>query len=138
MEDLGKLHQLIIPLGGYDITINLEVVLMTWIVFGLLIIIGYKPMGKGLVLGALFSVINFILMAETLPLKIGPSRKKSAVFSLVSILVRFAVMAIPLIAAIKYEQFNLFAVIPGLFMIQAVILTDQLIQALKPARGGQA
>ena len=40
MEELGKLHQLIIPLFGYNITINLEVVLMTWIVFAVLIIFG--------------------------------------------------------------------------------------------------
>ncbi|MCP4686733.1 MAG: hypothetical protein GY859_01710, partial [Desulfobacterales bacterium] len=85
-----------------------------------------------------FSVINFILMAETLPLKLGRSRRRSSVFSLISILVRFGVMAIPLVAAIKYDQFNLFAVIPGLFMIQAVILADQLMKALKPARSSQA
>ncbi|MBW2433125.1 MAG: F0F1 ATP synthase subunit A [Deltaproteobacteria bacterium] len=40
MGELGKLHQLIIPFFGHDITINLEVVVMTWIVFALLIIMG--------------------------------------------------------------------------------------------------
>lgn len=40
MEELGKIHQLIIPVFGYNITINLEVVLMTWIVFVLLITLG--------------------------------------------------------------------------------------------------
>jgi len=40
MGELGKLHQLIIPFFGYDITINLEVVLMTWIVIALLIFFG--------------------------------------------------------------------------------------------------
>lgn len=40
MENLGKIHQLIIPLFGYNITINLEVILMTWIVFLVLIIFG--------------------------------------------------------------------------------------------------
>jgi F-type H+-transporting ATPase subunit a len=40
MGELGKLHQLIIPVFGYNITINLEVVVMTWIVFALLIILG--------------------------------------------------------------------------------------------------
>ena len=40
MGELGKLHQLIIPFFGYDITINLEVILMTWIVFVLLIVLG--------------------------------------------------------------------------------------------------
>ncbi len=40
MGELGKLHQLIIPVFGYNITINLEVVIMTWIVFILLITFG--------------------------------------------------------------------------------------------------
>ena len=40
MGELGKLHQLIIPVLGYNITINLEVIVMTWIVFILLIVLG--------------------------------------------------------------------------------------------------
>ena len=40
MGELGKLHQLIIPFFGHNITINLEVILMTWIVFVLLIALG--------------------------------------------------------------------------------------------------
>jgi F-type H+-transporting ATPase subunit a len=40
MGELGKLHQLIIPFFGHNITINLEVVVMTWIVFVLLIVLG--------------------------------------------------------------------------------------------------
>jgi F-type H+-transporting ATPase subunit a len=46
MDELGKLHQLIIPFFGHNITINLEVILMTWIVFGLLIIIGLSASNK--------------------------------------------------------------------------------------------
>ena len=40
MGELGRLHQLIIPFFGHDITINLEVILMTWIVFAVLIVFG--------------------------------------------------------------------------------------------------
>jgi F-type H+-transporting ATPase subunit a len=40
MGELGRLHQLIIPVFGHNITINLEVVIMTWIVFALLIVLG--------------------------------------------------------------------------------------------------
>jgi F-type H+-transporting ATPase subunit a len=40
MGELGKLHQLIIPVFGHNITINLEVIVMTWIVFALLIVLG--------------------------------------------------------------------------------------------------
>jgi F-type H+-transporting ATPase subunit a len=46
MGELGKLHQLIIPFFGHDITINLEVVFMTWIVFALLIILGLAASRK--------------------------------------------------------------------------------------------
>jgi F-type H+-transporting ATPase subunit a len=40
MGELGRIHQLIIPLGGYQAAINLEVVIMTWIVIGLLVCFG--------------------------------------------------------------------------------------------------
>ncbi len=40
MGELGKIHQLIIPVFGHNIAINLEVVIMTWIVFVLLIALG--------------------------------------------------------------------------------------------------
>lgn len=40
MGELGKLHQLIIPFFGHTITLNLEVIVMTWIVFTMLIILG--------------------------------------------------------------------------------------------------
>ena len=40
MDDLGRIHQLIIPFLGHNITINLEVVLMTWIVFAILVVVG--------------------------------------------------------------------------------------------------
>ena len=40
MGELGKLHQLIIPFFGHNITLNLEVMVMTWIVFTVLIVLG--------------------------------------------------------------------------------------------------
>ncbi|MDX1707239.1 MAG: F0F1 ATP synthase subunit A [Desulfobacterales bacterium] len=50
MGELGKLHQLIIPIFGHNITINLEVVVMTWIVFALLILIGLAASRKRTIL----------------------------------------------------------------------------------------
>jgi F-type H+-transporting ATPase subunit a len=40
MGELGLIHQLVIPVSGYTITLNLEVILMTWIVFVILIAFG--------------------------------------------------------------------------------------------------
>jgi hypothetical protein len=43
-------------------------------------------------------------------------------------------LAIPLIAALKFEQFNLVAAILGIFMIQFVILAEHLL-TLIPSLG---
>ncbi len=40
MEKLGEIHQLIIPVFGYNITINLEVIIMTWTAIVVLIAFG--------------------------------------------------------------------------------------------------
>ncbi len=100
------------------------------------ILTGYKPVGKGLVLGTLFSIINFILIAQSLPLGLGKSKRKTFLFSLVSIFLRYALMAIPLVIAVKYDQFNLIAVICGLFAIQLVILADHLFKFIRPGSPG--
>ena len=101
------------------------------------ILMAQNAVGKGLILGTIFSIINFILMGETLPLKVGRSRGKSFFFSLGSIFFRFALMAIPLIIAIKSVKFNLFAVIGGIFMVQIIILADHIVQTLLSTRGNQ-
>jgi hypothetical protein len=101
------------------------------ILIGLVMILaGQRPVGKGLILGTLFSVINFVLMGEALPLKMGKSRQKVLFFSMGSILFRYFLMAIPLFLAIKMDQFNLAASICGLFMVQLMILADHFIASI--------
>ena len=92
-----------------------------------LVVIGQQPIGKGLVLGAIFSVVNFVLMGETLPMRLGKSKRKTVTLALGSITFRYVLLAIPLVVAIKFDQFNVFAAILGIFMIQLVILGDHLI-----------
>lgn len=41
MEELGRIHQLIVPLGGHRLTFNLETILMTWLIFALLLVFGF-------------------------------------------------------------------------------------------------
>ncbi len=88
------------------------------------ILAAYKPVGKGLILGTLFSVINFILMGETLPMRIGRPKNKTFFLSLGSIVVRYCFIAIPLIMAIKMEIFDIWGVVVGLFSVQLMILSD--------------
>jgi hypothetical protein len=110
--------------------------LLVAVVVGLTFILaGYKPIGKGLVLGALFSIVNFVLMGETLPLKIGMSKRKASLLSFISICFRYALLAVPLIAAVKMPQFDLTASVIGIFMVQLMILADHGLRHLRSGRG---
>jgi predicted neutral ceramidase superfamily lipid hydrolase len=104
----------------------------------ILIVAGLKPAGKGLVLGTIFSILNFIIMGETLGLRIGKTQGKVYLLSFGSIIFRYALLAVPLISAIKFEQFNIIAAICGIFMIQLMILTDPLWNFISSHSGKQA
>lgn len=94
------------------------------------LILGHKAVCRGLVLGALFSTINFVLMAQALHVKLKHDRSKASLSALGNILFRYTFMAIPLFLAIKFPRFDLVATIAGLFMVQAVILADHLSRSL--------
>jgi len=103
-----------------------------------LLLAGQNTVAKGLVLGTIFSVVNFILMGETLTLKLGKTPLKTFFWSLLSLLLRYGFMAIPLIMAIKFKQFNLIAVICGIFLVQVMILAESLLTSLSAFRNKQA
>lgn len=46
MENLGSVHQLIVPLFGHKMVFNLEVIIMTWLVILFLILFGYLAARK--------------------------------------------------------------------------------------------
>jgi hypothetical protein len=99
------------------------------------ILLGQKTIAKGLLLGTLFSVLNFFVIGEILPLLLDKPRRRSVVFSLLSILFRFGLLSIPLILALKMEALNFSAAVIGIFMVQLAIMGDQLLHFL-PWPGG--
>ncbi len=88
------------------------------------IVIDQKAIAKGLLLGSIFSVINFVLMGESLPHRISQSQKMASAKALGSIFFRYTLLAIPVVVAIKFEQYDLFAAIVGIFSVQGMILAD--------------
>ncbi len=46
MGELGRIHQLIVPVFGYSMTFNLEVILMTWIAFLVIFLLGFLMVRK--------------------------------------------------------------------------------------------
>lgn len=91
---------------------------------------------KGLIVGAIFSVINFVLLGQTIPMTLFKSRAKAGMIGFSSILGRYVLLAVPLIIGIKLPSFNFVAVVIGVFAIQITTLVSYfLIVPLLRRRG---
>lgn len=93
----------------------------------LFIILDQKPIGKGFLLGTLFSILNFIIMGQLISLKLAKSRSKASLLAFSSVYLRLGILAVPLIISIKTDSFNFISTIIGIFMIQLTILFNHLI-----------
>jgi len=98
------------------------------------ILMGHKAIAKGLIMGSLFSVVNFVLIGEILPILIGNSRKKSSVISLGSIVFRYGLLAIPLVLSVKLDWLDFTATVVGIFMVQLMIIGDHLSKVVSSMR----
>ena len=95
----------------------------------ILIIIGQKSIGKGLILGTLFSVLNFVIMGLLLEQQIAGAQNKMRARSraFLSIFLRLAILAVPLVISYFKESINFYGAVAGIFMVQFAILFNNLI-----------
>lgn len=100
-----------------------------------LLFLGQKAIAKGLVLGTVFSVINFVLLGRSLPKIIGRSQKGSAFVGMVSIMSRYVLLAVPLIIAVKSASFDFIATVVGIFSVQIAVLVDHFLKKSKVEGG---
>lgn len=87
-------------------------------------VLGYPAVCKGVILGTLFSILNFVLLGAFLPHRLGLTRNRAVLAALGTRLIRFTVLAIPIALAVRLEQFDLTAVVAGIFAIPLVLLGD--------------
>jgi len=80
MQELGRIHQLIIPFMGRDLIFNIDVMVMTWIVISVLLVFGFFATrrasilpGPVQVLGELFITMLYDLTEDAL----GKERSKT-------------------------------------------------------------
>jgi len=78
VDDLGRIHQLIVPFLGHNMTFNLDVILMTWIVIISLLVFGFLATrnkrvipGPVQVVGELFVSQFFGLTEDALDKELG-------------------------------------------------------------------
>jgi len=90
-------------------------------------LLGYTSISKGFLLGTCFSIINFILLNASMPFSIGRDRKSATIVCFSSMMVRYAILAIPIVIAIKSVQFDLISTIIGIFSIQIVLFTYYVV-----------
>jgi len=64
MQELGKIHQLIIPFLGHNLTFNLEVIIMTWIVIAILVLFGILAARKRQILPGPMQVVGELLVEQ--------------------------------------------------------------------------
>lgn len=81
---------------------------------------------RGLMLGTFFSIINFTLIGSTLSFKYKTLNIRLLPHALEFIETRHAILAIPLIISVMYDQYSIGAVILGLFSIELVLITDHI------------
>lgn len=115
--------------GGFTVAVAAGLV-----IYGL----GYAAVAKGLVLGALFSVLNLVIMAHVLPylVRAGITKKKATSVAMLSFTVRLGVIAIPLLVAMKSRNFQFWGVVVGLFTVQAAVFADHILA--RPWRGARS
>lgn len=90
----------------------------------LFLVLGQKAVCRGVVLGGVFSTINFVLMGQMLQYRLSDNRKRSTVKSFLALALRYAVLAIPLILSVQSDRFDLAATVVGIFMVQVVIMVE--------------
>jgi F-type H+-transporting ATPase subunit a len=64
MGELGQIHQLILNFFGLRLAFNLEVILMTWIAFGVLILFGYFCARKKAILPGPFQTLGELFVDQ--------------------------------------------------------------------------
>jgi hypothetical protein len=109
------------------------------VLIGAVLIFGGRPdWGKGLIAGTLFSILNFILMAEALPHRLAESRPRATGISLGWLLLRYCLMAVPMILSLAYRLFHPAAAAVGLFSVQLVIFSEHVLSSISSSPGSGA
>jgi hypothetical protein len=94
---------------------------------GILLFLQEKGIARGLLLGTLFSVVNFLLLSTSIPMTLWRSRSQASWIGFGSILTRYAMLAVPMVVGLKSSSFSFFAVVVGVFSVQLFMFFEYLV-----------
>ena len=99
---------------------------MAIVLGAVMLLVGERLIGKGLILGALFSIVNFCIMAAFIPLRVATANRRRTLIASGAYLLRYSLLAAPIVLAHLTGWVSLIGVAVGLFMVQIVILGEHL------------
>jgi hypothetical protein len=92
---------------------------------------GWPAMTRGLIVGSLFSALNFALLGKTMARKLADPRRGGGLIALAAQLGRYLLWAVPVVVAVKLPPVDLPATIAGLFMVPLFIIADSVFNLLR-------
>jgi hypothetical protein len=128
MQEAKAIHHL----RQYQKRYGLSALVLAGAVGAVCTLAGWPAAGRGVALGAVFSAANFVLMGEAAARKfaLGGGRRLTSTIILIG---RYALLAAPVVIAVKVTAFDLPATIAGIFAVQGCIVLETLFGAF---RGG--
>lgn len=102
------------------------------IVIGLgIYLAGWPAATRGLLLGSIFSALNFALLGKTLSQKLAGDHRRGTFFSVALQLGRYLLWAVPVILAVKLPAVDLPATVTGVFMVPVCIILDSVFNLVR-------
>lgn len=92
---------------------------------------GWPTATRGLILGSLFSTLNFALLGKTLTQKLTGGKRQRPLLAFVVQLGRYLLWAVPVVMAVKLPLFDLPATVGGLFLVPICIITDSVFSLVR-------
>lgn len=92
---------------------------------------GWPEVTRGLVLGSLFSALNFALLGQTLTHKLAGDQRPATLISLAAQLGRYLLWAVPVVIAVKLPAVDLPAAVAGVFMVPVCIVVDTVLNLVR-------
>ena len=92
---------------------------------------GWPGVTRGLLLGALFSALNFALLGQTMTQKLSGAHRRNTVIALGAQLGRYLLWGVPVVVAVKLPSVDLPATIAGLFTVPIFIIADSVFNLFR-------
>ncbi len=112
--------------------LQIKIIKIDLIILSVLIIISFvfleNPLiwAKGYIFGGLIGILNFMLLAKTMEKSVTMHPAKARSYASVHYFIRYAIVGVVIIIALKADYLNALAVIIGLLLIKFIILFTNL------------